>query len=176
MQHSPSNLFITFTLIGLSGFGGVLPWARRTLVEEKKWLSAQEFNSILGVCQIVPGPNIVNLAVCVGERFGGMRGAFAAVAGLMLAPMVVVILLALIYDQYGQFERIQGMLRGISAVGVGLIAATGFKMLQEELYYLPMLIVITISIIMATVFQLALGWVVAISLPLALLFAWNKAK
>lgn len=176
MQHSPSNLFITFTLIGLSGFGGVLPWARRTLVEEKKWLSAQEFNSILGVCQLVPGPNIVNLAVCVGERFGGMRGAFAAVAGLMLAPMVVVILLALIYDQYGQFERIQGMLRGISAVGVGLIAATGFKMLQEELYYLPMLIVITISIIMATVFQLALGWVVAISLPLALLFAWNKAK
>lgn len=176
MQHSPSNLFITFTLIGLSGFGGVLPWARRTLVEEKKWLSAQEFNSILGVCQIVPGPNIVNLAVCVGERFGGMRGAFAAVTGLMLAPMVVVILLALIYDQYGQFERIQGMLRGISAVGVGLIAATGFKMLQEELYYLPMLIVITISIIMATVFQLALGWVVAISLPLALLFAWNKAK
>ena len=84
LQKSPTQLFITFTFIGLSGFGGVLPWARRTLVEQKKWLNAQEFNGLLGVCQLVPGPNIVNLAVCVGERFGGMRGAFAAVAGLML--------------------------------------------------------------------------------------------
>ncbi len=176
LQKSPTQLFITFTFIGLSGFGGVLPWARRTLVEQKKWLSAQEFNGLLGVCQLVPGPNIVNLAVCVGERFGGMRGAFAAVTGLMLAPMTVVILLALLYDHYGQFEQVQGMLRGISAVGVGLIAATGFKMLKEELSYLPMLIVIALSIVMATVFHLALGWVVAVTLPLALLFAWNKAK
>jgi chromate transporter len=176
MRQSPGHLFITFTSIGLSGFGGVLPWARRTLVEQKKWLSAQEFNSILGVCQIVPGPNIVNLAVCVGERFGGTRGAFASVAGLMLAPMTVVILLAFLYDQYGQFERVQGILRGISAVGVGLIAATGVKMLKEELSYPPMLIVIAISIAVATVFQLALGWVVAITLPLAIFFAWRKAK
>ncbi|MEY3528901.1 MAG: hypothetical protein RLZZ549_1388 [Pseudomonadota bacterium] len=168
MQHSPGHLFITFTFIGLSGFGGVLPWARRTLVEQKKWLSAQEFNALLGVCQLVPGPNIVNLAVCVGQRFGGLCGAIAAVAGLMLAP--------LLYDHYGQFEQVQGMLRGISAVGVGLIAATGFKMLKEELSYLPMLIVIAISIVMATVFHLALGWVVTITLPLAMLFAWNKAK
>ncbi len=126
MQHSPGHLFITFTFIGLSGFGGVLPWARRTLVEQKKWLSAPEFNALLGVCQLVPGPNIVNLAVCVGQRFGGLRGAFAAVGGLMIAPMTVVILLALLYDHYGQFEQVQGMLRGISAVGVGLIAATGW--------------------------------------------------
>ncbi|NBP93692.1 MAG: hypothetical protein EBU48_06495 [Burkholderiaceae bacterium] len=82
----------------------------------------------------------------------------------------------LLYDHYGQFEQVQGMLRGISAVGVGLIAATGFKMLKEELSYLPMLIVIAISIVMATVFHFALGWVVTITLPLALLFAWNKAK
>ncbi len=94
MRHSPARLFITFTFIGLSGFGGVLPWARRTLVEQKQWLSSQEFNALLGVCQLVPGPNIVNLAVCVGERFGGVRGAFSAVGGLMLAPMTVVILLA----------------------------------------------------------------------------------
>ena len=176
MQRSPRHLFVTFTLIGLSGFCGVLPWARRTLVEQKQWLSSQEFNAILGVCQLVPGPNIVNLAVCVGERFGGLRGAVAAVAGLMLAPMTVIILLALLYDQYGQFEQVQGMLRGISAVGVGLIAATGFKMLKEELSCLPMLIVIALCVAMATVFHFALGWVVAISLPLAILFAWDKAK
>lgn len=176
MQHSSARLFITFTLIGLSGFGGVLPWARRALVEKKQWLSAQEFNALLGVCQLVPGPNIVNLAVCVGERFGGVRGAFAAVSGLMLAPMTIVIGLALLYDQFGEFERVQGILRGISSVGVGLIAATGFKMLIEELRYPPMLIVIAISILIATVYQFALGWVVAITLPIALLVAWRKAQ
>lgn len=176
MRHSPARLFITFTFIGLSGFGGVLPWARRTLVEQKQWLSSQEFNALLGVCQLVPGPNIVNLAVCVGERFGGVRGAFAAVGGLMLAPMTVVILLALLYDHYGEFERVQGILRGISSVGVGLIAATGIKMLKDELAYPPMLIVIAISIVIATIYQFALGWVVAITLPLALVVAWRKAQ
>lgn len=176
MQQSPAHLFITFTRIGLSGFGGVLPWARRTLVEQKQWLSSQEFNALLGVCQIVPGPNIVNLAVSVGGRFGGVRGAFAAVGGLMLAPMTVVIVLALLYDHYGEFERIQGILRGISSVGVGLIAATGFKMLKDELDYPAMLIVIAISISIATIYQLALGWVVAITLPLALFVAWKKAR
>jgi chromate transporter len=116
------ELFISFSKIGLSGFGGVLPWARRTLVERDKVLTSEEFSAILGICQVVPGPNIVNLAVCVGSRFGGARGAISSVLGLTLGPIAVVLLLAALYEQYSYLDSVQGVLRGISAVGVGLIA------------------------------------------------------
>jgi chromate transporter len=176
IKLSTSELFIGFTKIGLSGFGGVLPWARRTIVEQKQWITAAEFNAILGICQLVPGPNIVNLAVCIGSRFGGAKGALSAVLGLMLAPIGVVLLLAVLYDHYSYIEAVQGMLRGISAVGVGLIAATGFKMLREEFRYPPMLLVILVTLFIATWLHLPLGWVVAIASPLALLLAWRKTK
>ena len=173
---TPRDLFFGFTKIGLSGFGGVLPWAHRTLVEQKKWLSATEFNAILGICQIVPGPNIMNLAVCIGARFAGVRGAIAAVAGLVLGPITLVLVLAALYDQYSNLAAVQGILRGISAVVVGLIAATGFKMMRNEFRYPAMLIVVVVTFVAATVFHLALGWVVAISLPLGLWLAWQKVK
>ncbi len=139
-------------------------------MEQKQWITAAEFNAILGICQLVSGPNIVNLAVCIGSRFGGAKGALAAVLGLMLAPIGVVLLL----DHYSYIEAVQGMLRGISAVGVGLIAATGFKMLREEFRYPPMLLVIAVTLLIATWLRLPLGWVVAIASPLALLLAWRK--
>jgi chromate transporter len=170
------ELFIGFTKIGLSGFGGVLPWARRTIVEQKQWITAAEFNAILGICQLVPGPNIVNLAVCIGSRFGGTKGAFAAVLGLMLAPIGVVLLLAMLYDHFSYLEAVQGMLRGISAVGVGLIAATGLKMLREELRYPRMLLVVVVTLFIATWLGLSLGWVVLITSPLALVISWHKTK
>ena len=176
IKLSTSELFIGFTKISLSGFGGVLPWARRTIVEQKQWITAAEFNAILGICQLVPGPNIVNLAVCVGSRFGGAKGALAAVMGLLLAPIGVVLLLAMLYDHFSYLEAVQGMLRGISAVGVGLIAATGFKMLREELRYPPMLLVIVVTLFIATWLRLPLGWVVLIASPLALFIAWHKTK
>lgn len=176
IKLSTSELFIGFTKIGLSGFGGVLPWARRTIVEQKRWITAAEFNAILGICQLVPGPNIVNLAVCIGSRFGGAKGAFAAVLGLILAPIGVVLILAMLYDHFSYLEPVKGMLRGISAVGVGLIAATGLKMLREELRYPAMLLVIMLTVFMAAWLHLPLGWVVVIASPLALLLAWRKAK
>jgi len=176
IKLSASELFIGFTKIGLSGFGGVLPWARRTIVEQKQWITAAEFNAILGICQLVPGPNIVNLAVCIGSRFGGAKGALAAVLGLMLAPIGVVLLLAMLYDHFSYLEAVQGMLRGISAVGVGLIAATGLKMLREELRYPRMLLVIVVTLFIATWLALPLGWVVLIASPHALFIAWHKAK
>ena len=183
-KQEPSNaitlsaweLFIGFTKISLSGFGGVLPWARRTIVEQKHWITAAEFNAILRICQLVPGPNIVNLAVCVGSRFGGAKGALAAVMGLLLGPIGVVLLLAMLYDHFSYLEAVQGMLRGISAVGVGLIAATGFKMLREELRYPRMLLVIVVTLFIATWLRLPLGWVVFIASPLALFIAWHKTE
>jgi chromate transporter len=173
---TPKQLFIGFSKIGMSGFGGVLPWARRTIVEQEKWLSAEEFSAMLGICQIVPGPNIVNLAVCVGSKFARVPGAFAAVLGLMLGPSAIVILLGLLYEHYSYLPTVQGMLRGISAVGIGLIAGTGFKMMRSELSYPPMLLVIAITVIAAGYFHLSLGLVVLIASPLAIYLAWKKAS
>ena len=173
---TPKHLFIGFSKIGMSGFGGVLPWARRTLVEREKILTSEEFSAILGICQIVPGPNVVNLAVCVGSRFGGARGAVAAVLGLTLGPIAIVMLLATLYEHYSHLDTVQGILRGISAVGVGLIASTGFKMLRDEFQYPAMLLVVLITILAATYFHLGLGWVVLTASPLANSFAVCSAR
>ena len=145
------------------------------MVERDKILTSEEFSAILGICQIVPGPNIVNLAVCIGSRFGGARGAIAAVLGLTLGPISVVMLLALLYEHYSYLDSVKGVLRGISAVGVGLIASTGFKMLKDEYRYPAMFIVVIVTILAASYFHLGLGWVVLISSPLALVLAWKKA-
>jgi chromate transporter len=160
----------------MSGFGGVLPWARRTLVERDKILTSEEFSAILGICQIVPGPNIVNLAVCVGSRFGGARGAAASVLGLTLGPISLVMLLAVLYDHYSYLDFVKGLLRGISAVGVGLIASTGFKMLRDEFRYPAMLLVVLVTILAASYFHLGLGLVVLVASPLAIFLAWKKAS
>ena len=160
----------------MSGFGGVLPWARRTIIEQEKWLTSEEFSAMLGICQIVPGPNIVNLAVCVGSRFAGVSGALAAVLGLTLGPVALVILLGMLYEHYSYMPMVQGMLRGISAVGVGLIASTGFKMMRSELNYPPMLVVILFTVLAASYFQLGLGWVVLMASPLAFFLARKKAN
>ena len=172
---TPTQLFISFSKIGMSGFGGVLPWARRTLVERDKILTSEEFSAILGICQIVPGPNIVNLAVCVGSRFAGARGAGAAVLGLTLGPIAIVLLLAILYQQYSYLDTVKGLLRGISAVGVGLIASTGFKMLRDEFRFPLMLLVVVITVCAVTYFHLGLGWIVLAVLPLALFLARKKA-
>lgn len=172
---TPKQLFIGFSKIGLSGFGGVLPWARRTLVEQDKILTSEEFSAILGICQIVPGPNIVNVAVCVGSRFAGARGAFAAVLGLTLGPILLVLMLAVLYQHYSYLDTVKGLLKGISAVGVGLIASTGFKMLRDEFRFPLMLLVVAITICAVTYFHLGLGWVVLSVLPLALYLAKKKA-
>jgi len=160
----------------MSGFGGVLPWARRTLVERDKILTSEEFSAILGICQIVPGPNIMNLAVCIGSRFGGARGAFTATLGLCLGPISIVLCLALLYEYYSYLETVKGLLRGISAVGVGLIASTGFKMMRDELRYPAMFLVVALTITAATVFHLGLGYVVLLVAPIAIFLARKKAQ
>lgn len=125
------DLFLGFSTVGLSGFGGVIPFARRMLVERRGWLSGEEFNSLMGLCQFLPGPNVVNLAVCVGRRFGGLSGALAAVLGLMGGPVLIVLMLGWLYDHYGQFSWVQGALQGIAAVGAGLLLATGWRMFRS---------------------------------------------
>jgi chromate transporter len=143
--ESPSRpdlraLFLGFSSVGLAGFGGVLPFARRMLVEERKWMSAEQFNAQLGLCQFLPGPNVVNLAVVVGKRYQGLAGAIVAPLGLLAGPLVVVLLLALLYDRFGSLPAAQSMLRGVAAVGVGLLFAMAWRMamaVRDKLIFLP---------------------------------------
>jgi chromate transporter len=133
-------LFLGFSSVGLSGFGGVLPFARRMLVEERRWMTAEEFNAQLGLCQFLPGPNVVNLAVVVGKRYCGLSGAIVAPVGLLAGPFAIVLLLAMLYDAYGSLPLAQGMLRGIAAVGCGLLFAMAWRMgmaIKDKPWFLP---------------------------------------
>ncbi|WP_341676833.1 chromate transporter [Niveibacterium sp. SC-1] len=123
-----AGLFRGFFAVGIRGFGGVLPWARRMLVEEHRWLSEREFVEVLSLGQVLPGPNIVNLAVVVGRRFAGPRGALCAFAGLMTAPLCIVLLLAELYRRGGDIALVHHALAGIAAAAAGLVLGTGARM------------------------------------------------
>ena len=148
---TPAALFFGFSRVGLSGFGGVLPWARRLLVDTEGWLTAEEFNVLLGLCQFLPGPNVINLAVAVGVRCCGWRGALAGALGLMLGPFLIALVLGLLYDRFGDLPTIQSMLHGVTLVGAGLIIATGLRMalnVKNRIIYLPFAVAAFVGIIL----------------------------
>ncbi len=127
--RGPGDLFIVFTRLALQGFGGVLPIAQRELVERTGWLSADEFAESLSIGQVLPGPNVVNLSLMVGDRFFGLRGALAALAGMLVAPMVLVLLLAAAYRGLADLPAVAGAVRGMGAVSAGLVLAMALKLL-----------------------------------------------
>lgn len=126
--ESLTDLFVSFTLLALQGFGGVLAVVQRELVEKKRWMTREEFVEEWSVAQILPGPNVVNLAVVIGNRYFGFAGAITAVAGLLAVPLLVVVALAVVYAQYAGNPHVSGALRGMGAVAAGLITATGIKL------------------------------------------------
>ena len=126
--RSLGELFFTLTWLALQGFGGVLAIVQHELVERKRWLTREEFVEEWAVAQIMPGPNVVNLCLMIGARYFGVRGALVGVAGLLAVPSLVVLLLALLYVQYGHHPAVIGALRGMGAVAAGMIIATGFKL------------------------------------------------
>ena len=125
---SLTDLFVSFTVLALQGFGGVLAIAQRELVERKRWMTNEEFVEEWAVAQIMPGPNIINLCIMIGGRYFGPRGALAALAGMLTAPLLVLLLIALLYAQYAHHPGVIGALRGMGAVAAGLIIATGLKL------------------------------------------------
>ena len=127
--QSLTDLFVSFTLLALQGFGGVLAVVQRELVEKKRWLTREEFVEEWAVAQIMPGPNVVNLSLMIGHRYFGLRGALAALAGMLTVPLVVVLMLALVYAQFAGHPGVAGALRGMGAVAAGLIAATGLRLM-----------------------------------------------
>jgi len=128
---SPAELFSAFTWLALQGFGGVLAVAQRVLCEERRWLTRDQFVDILAFAQVLPGPNICNVALMIGDRFFGWRGAFAALAGMMSVPLAIVLALTAVYAQFAAIEQVAGALRGMGAVSAGLIAGTALKLLPS---------------------------------------------
>ena len=128
--QSKIDLFVSFTWLALQGFGGVLAVVQRELVEKKRWMTREEFVEEWAVAQIMPGPNVVNLALMIGARQFGLPGAMAALAGMLMAPLCVVLALALAYAQFAGNPQVAGALRGMGAVAAGLVTATGLKLLS----------------------------------------------
>ncbi|OWQ93890.1 chromate transporter [Roseateles aquatilis] len=129
--QSVGELFWAFNRLALQGFGGVLAVAQRELVERLGWMSREEFVETLAVAQVLPGPNIVNISLMIGDRFFGMRGAMAALAGMMVVPAIIVLTLAALSTTWLASPRMTGALRGMGAVSAGLILATGLKLLPS---------------------------------------------
>lgn len=127
--QSKTDLFISFSKLALQGFGGVLAIVQRELVEKKQWLTREEFLEDWAVAQILPGPNVVNLSLMIGDRYFGFRGALAALAGMLTFPLVIVLVLAALFGGVADTPAAQGALRGMGAVAAGLIAATGIKLI-----------------------------------------------
>ena len=122
-------LFITFAKMSLAGFGGVLVWARRGIVEQHKWMTADEFNETFALCHFLPGPNIVNLTFVFGSRLRGLAGGLAAFTGLLFPPAVIVTVLAALYQRYGEIDALRRILAGVACAAIGLMLAVVFKMM-----------------------------------------------
>jgi chromate transporter len=126
---SPLEMFVVFMRLALQGFGGVLPIAQHTLVEREQWLTKRSYAELLTISQVMPGPNVVNLALIVGDRFFGWRGAMAALSGILGAPLVLVLLLAALYANLAAHPMAAGAMRGMGAVAAGLVLGSAVKLL-----------------------------------------------
>src|SRR5207248_9891745 len=122
-------LFMAFAKMSLAGFGGVLVWARRGLVEQHRWMTAEQFNKTYALCHFLPGPNLVNLSVVFGSRFRGVAGGVAAFAGLVGPPMALVTLLGALYAHFGEIDALRRSLAGVSSAAAGLLISAGVRLM-----------------------------------------------
>lgn len=162
------QLFIGFFILGLTGFGGVLPMARHMLVEKRRWLNADQFAELLGLCQFLPGGNIINLSVALGMEFRGLRGALSALMGLILAPTICVVLLGLVYAHYQNDPMVEHLFAGLAAAAGGLLLSTGIKMLAPLWGKWLQLAVVVAGVIAIAGFRLPMLPVMLVLAPISI--------
>ena len=174
------ELFFAFNWLALQGFGGVLPVAQRELVERRNWLTQDEFVEMLAISQVLPGPNVVNLALTFGDRAFGWRGGLAALGGMLLVPMLIVLALTALYGRFAQYPVVTCALRGMGAVAAGLVLSTGFQLLgtlRHNVMGLPVCIGFGALTLLATVWlRLPLIGVIAGLGSVAVAVAWQRSK
>lgn len=176
---TPLQLFVAFAKITLSGFGGVVAWSRRILVQQRGWLTQEEFNEVLALCQVLPGPNVVNVAVVLGVRWAGMPGAIAALFGLVGPSVVLMICAGILYRRFGELPGLRGLLVALAAAAAGLIAATAAQIAEPiaKGRLRPSQLVAIATFVAAGVVQLPLVPVMAAMLPVAIGCAlWERRR
>jgi chromate transporter len=171
-------LFLAFAKMSLAGFGGVLVWARRAIVEQHRWMTPDEFNEAFALCHFLPGPNIVNLSVVFGARFRGIPGSIAAFFGLVGPPVILVTALAAIYAHYGQLPSLQRTLAGVSCAAVGLFLAVIARMMMPLLKRRdPVALTFLVGVFVAIgLLRLPLVWVLLAGIPLSIAIAFYRAR
>ena len=178
--RSPWELCRVFNRMALQGFGGVLAVSQIELVERTGWLTREEFVETLSVAQVLPGPNVCNLALMVGDRYFGWRGAFAALAGMMLVPLLIVMALAAAYDHWAHVPAVSGALRGMGAVAAGLVIATALKLavaLRANPLGLPLCLAVgSVTFAAVALARLPMVWVVCGLGSLAITAAWWRLR
>jgi len=176
VRPSLSELFIAFATISLSGFGGVLAWSRRMMVEERKWLTPEQFNETYALCAFLPGGNILNFSVIFGSRFRGPLGSLAAFAGLMGPPTLLVMFIGGIYARYGDLPALRHMLTGVASAAAGLMMATVAKMarplFRDRAVIRPLIGLATF--ISIGVLHWPLPLVLAVIVPVSIGIAWVR--
>jgi chromate transporter len=168
------ELFWAFLLVGLSGFGGVLPFVRHMLVDKRRWLSPSEFTEVLGLSQLLPGPNVVNIAIYVGARFSGATGASAAFLGLMVMPIVIVLCLGVAYTRYADLPAVADAFRGIASAAAGLVVAMAIKIAWPVLRSVRAVTIAALVFVAMTVLKVPLVWTLAVMAPVSIIWIWWK--
>lgn len=169
-------LFIEFARVGLSGFGGVLPFIRQAVVERNRWLDDREFAELLGVAQVLPGPNVVNISVMLGYRYAGLRGAAAAFAGLVLMPLLLLLALTAVYYRLADQPAVRGALQGMMAVAAGLILATGLRLTASLPRSARTVIPLLLAAVAIGLLRLPLIPVVLALVPACILAEWRAER
>lgn len=171
-----AQLFIGFLVLGLTGFGGVLPMARQMVVERRRWLTGPEFTDLLGLCQFLPGGNVINLSVAIGLHFRGLAGAAASLIGLIAAPSAIVIMLGVIYDRCKDDPRVEHLFAGLAAAAAGLLVAMAIK-IALPLRNRPIAIVIAVLCFIAiAILRLPLLPTMIVLASLSMLATWRWQK
>jgi chromate transporter len=168
-------LFFAFLKMGLLGFGGVAPWVRQVIVEERHWMDDREFAALLGLSQVLPGANTLNTAVLLGDRFRGISGAVAAVFGLMAMPLAIAVAIVELYGAVSQNPYVAAAISGAGAGAAGLVIGTGLK-IARNLTLSPRIVLVTLVIFIAIgILRLPLVWVLLVLIPLTIAAAyWDR--
>ena len=165
------ELFFGFLWIGARSFGGVLPWAYRTMVEERRWMTHADFTETIGLCQFLPGPNIGNASVVLGKRWFGLAGAVVAFLGLMALPFIWVLALFTLYNDFSFNPVLKAVVTGVGAAGAGLFIGTAVKLGRPLARKPAALVLIAACFLSVAVARLSLVAVIPAGLLLALLAA-----
>ena len=173
---SRGALFAGFLKMGLLGFGGVLPWARRVIVDERGWLDDREFAELIGLCQVLPGPNVVNLAVIIGARCQGLAGSVIALTAILFIPVGVMLLIAVFYASLAHDVLARNAIAGASAAAAGLILGTGLRLLIQTRPPLRGMLAGGAALVFVGVLQWPLLWVIPVLICVAVAAEWHASR